>query len=135
MKLLFKILFIFILAFEVNAEIINKIVIQGNKRISNSNIMLFGKIKLNDDYDNKKINKTLKNLYETEFFETINISINKNVLNIKVVENPIIQQIDIDGVKNKTVLKLLRDNLSLKEKNPYVENKVRRDETKLKNIL
>ena len=135
MKLLFKILFIFILTFEVNSEIVNKIVIQGNKRISDSNILLFGKIKLNDDYDNKKINKTLKNLYETEFFETINININKNVLNIKVVENPIIQQIDIEGVKNKTVLKLLRDNLSLKEKNPYVENKVRRDETKLKNIL
>jgi len=54
---------------------------------------------------------------------------------VKVQENPIIQSIEITGVKNKTVLELLKDNLSLKEKNPFVENKVRRDEIKLKNIL
>ena len=95
----------------------------------------FGKIELNEDYDNNKINRTLKNLYETEFFEKINIGVKNNILIIKVRENPIVQSIEITGVKNKTVLELLRDNLSLKEKNPFVENKVRRDEIKLKNIL
>ena len=33
-----------IFSFKVNAEIINKIEIEGNNRISNSNIILFGKI-------------------------------------------------------------------------------------------
>ena len=135
MRLFIYIFFIVIFSFKVNAEIINKIEIEGNNRISNSNIILFGKIELNEDYDNNKINKTLKNLYETDFFEKINIKIENNILNIKVLENPIVQSIEITGVKNKTVLELLRDNLILKEKNPFVENKVRRDEIKLKNIL
>ena len=135
MRLFIYIFFIVFLSFKVNSEIINKIKIEGNNRISNSNIILFGKINLNENYDNNKINRTLKNLYETDFFEKINISTKNNILIIKVQENPIIQSIDITGVKNKTVLKLLRDNLSLKEKNPFVENKVRRDEIKLKNIL
>ncbi len=135
MRLYIYIFFIIIFSFKVNSEIINKIEIEGNNRISNSNIILFGKINLNEDYDNNKINGILKNLYETDFFEKINISIKNNVLKIKVQENPIIQTIEITGVKNKSVLELLRDNLNLKEKNPFVENKVRRDEIKLKNIL
>ena len=36
--------FIVIFSFKLNAEIINKIEIEGNNRISNSNIILFGKI-------------------------------------------------------------------------------------------
>ena len=135
MRLFIYIFFIVIFSFKANAEIINKIQIEGNNRISNSNIILFGKIELNENYDNNKINRTLKNLYETDFFEKINIKIENNILIIKVLENPIVQSIDITGVKNKTVLELLKDNLSLKEKNPFVENKVRRDEIKLKNIL
>ena len=135
MRLFIYIFFIVIFSFKANAEIINKIQIEGNNRISNSNIILFGKIELNANYDNNKINRTLKNLYETDFFEKINISIKNNILIIKVQENPIIQSIEITGVKNKTVLELLKDNLILKEKNPFVENKVRRDEIKLKNIL
>ncbi len=135
MRLFIYIIFMVIFSFKVNAEIINKIEIEGNNRISNSNIILFGKIELNEDHDNNKINRILKNLYETDFFEKINISTKNNILIIKVQENPIIQSIEITGVKNKTVLELLKDNLSLKEKNPFVENKVRRDEIKLKNIL
>ena len=135
MRLYIYIFFIIFFSFKVNSEIINKIEIEGNNRISDSNIILFGKINLNENYDNNKINRILKNLYETDFFEKINIRIKNNVLIVKVQENPIIQSIEITGVKNKTVLELLRDNLNLKEKNPFVENKVRRDEIKLKNIL
>ena len=135
MRLLIKIFLLLFLYSSANSEIIKKIEIEGNNRISNSNIILFGKIKLEENYDNKKINLILKNLYETDFFENISIKLNNNILLITVKENPIIQSIEITGVKNKTVLKLLNDNLSLREKNPYNENKVRRDETKLKNIL
>ena len=75
MRFFIYIFFIVIFSFKANAEIINKIEIEGNNRISNSNVILFGEINLNEDYDNNKINRTLKNLYETDFFEKINISI------------------------------------------------------------
>ena len=134
MKFFINIFFIVIFSFQANSEIINKIEIEGNNRISNSNIILFGKINLKEDYDDNQINKILKNLYQTDFFKTINISIKNNTLIVKVLENPIVQTIEITGVKNKTILEVLKDNLSLREKNPFVENKVRRDKIKLKNI-
>ena len=93
MRLFIYIFFIIIFSFKVYAEIINKIEIEGNNRISNSNIILFGKIELNEDYDNNKINRTLKNLYETDFFEKINIRMENNILIVKVLENPIVQSI------------------------------------------
>ena len=85
MKFFINIFFIVIFSFQANSEIINKIEIEGNNRISDSNIILFGKINLNEDYDNNQINKILKNLYETDFFETINISIKNNILIVKVL--------------------------------------------------
>ena len=100
MKFFINIFFIVIFSFQANSEIINKIEIEGNNRISNSNIILFGKINLNEDYDNNQINKILKNLYQTDFFKTINISIKNNTLIVKVLENPIVQTIEITGVKS-----------------------------------
>ena len=60
MRLFIYFFFIVVFSFKVNSETINKIEIEGNNRISNSNIILFGKITLNEDYDNNKINITLK---------------------------------------------------------------------------
>ena len=90
MRLFIFIFFIVVISFKANSEIINKIEIEGNNRISNSNVILFGEINLNEDYDNNKINRTLKNLYETNFFEDVSIIISDNLITIKVKEYPII---------------------------------------------
>ena len=58
-----------------------------------------------------------------------------NILKIKIVENPIIQSIDIKGIKNKRILEVLNENLILKQKNSFIESKVKKDEINLKNIL
>jgi Outer membrane protein/protective antigen OMA87 len=81
------------------------------------------------------LNKIIKNLYSTDFFESITISISQNNLILTVIENPIIQTININGIKNKNILKILDENLTLKEKSSFVQNNVKKDETKLKNIL
>ena len=85
MRLFIFIFFIVVISFKANSEVINKIEIEGNNRISNSNVILFGEINLNEDYDNNKINRTLKNLYETDFFEKINISIKNNSLYLLII--------------------------------------------------
>ena len=54
------------------AEVITNIEILGNNRISEKTIILFSDIKKNQKYDASKINKILKNLYETDFFEDVN---------------------------------------------------------------
>ena len=133
--LLLSLIFYFLLVFNAVSEMINKIEINGNKRISDKTIILFGDLKENQEYDALKINKILKNLYKTDFFDDVSIKFTNNILQIDVVENPIIQTIDIKGVKNKGILKTLKSNLILKEKNSFIETKAKNDEKILKNIL
>ena len=109
------------------AEVITNIEILGNNRISEKTIILFSDIKKNQKYDASKINKTLKNLYETDFFEDVKVTFNNGKITINVKENPIIQTIEIKGIKNKTILKTLNNNLNLKEKNSFVEIKVKKN--------
>ena len=133
--IIFSILLNFLIILSALSETIDKIEIIGNKRISDKTIILFSDIKIKDKYSNFKVNKILKNLYSTDFFEDIKLSYSENKLIITVIENPIVQNIEIQGVKNKSILKNLNKNLKLKEKNSYVEIKVRNDEKLLKNIL
>ena len=136
MKTLKKIIFIlFLLQSVAFSEIINQIEIKGNKRISKDTIILFGDIKLNKSYDEFQLNKILKNLYETNFFNTVDIIIDENTLIINVDENPIIQSVIINGIKNKRIIKSLQDNLILKEKNSFIISKAKNDENILKQIL
>ena len=132
--ILYLITFLFV-NFSVIAEVINSIEVTGNKRISKETIVLFGKIKINEDYTPSELNNVLKELYKTNFFKDVKLSINNNILKIQVDENPIIQKINIEGVKNKKIIETLYDNLKLKEKNSFLKNKVKQDQNILKNIL
>ena len=73
MKKIFFILSILFYSSNLAAEIINKIVIQGNERISNETIKVYGDIKENDNVDEFKINQILKDLYSTNFLKTLRL--------------------------------------------------------------
>ena len=61
-------LFIFLYS-NAFAEIVNKIEITGNGRISKETIKVYGDIKLNSDLSSGDINKIINNLNSTDFFE------------------------------------------------------------------
>ena len=128
--------FIFLLSTSFSsAEIVKKIIIDGNERVNSETIKIFGKVKVGDDLDNKDLNKILKNLYETNFFENVNLSLNDSTLLINLVENPIIQNLVIKGIENDSLKKKIIDTISLKEKNPYVENEIKFSLKNIKNLL
>ena len=131
------ILVIFIISFASNslAEVIKKVNVKGNNRISKETIILFGDIKLNQEIDAIQLNNIIKNLYETNFFKNVNINILNNSLEIEVVENPLVQSVNIEGVKNKNILKILRENMILKEKSSFIPTIANEDKKKLLNIL
>ena len=133
--ILITFLFNFGLNCNLNAEILNEVEIKGNKRISSNSIILFGDIQKGSNLDDKKLNIILKNLYKTNFFENVKIKFDNQKLTVTVIENPIIQSIQIDGVKNKSIIKNLNSNLKLREKSSFVESLVKNDENILKNIL
>ena len=85
---MYKYLILFFLFINTNlsAEVVQNITVSGNDRISKETIRVYGEIELNKNYSTPEVNKILKNLYKTEFFEDVKISLANGVLNIIVKE-------------------------------------------------
>tara|TARA_A100000164_G_scaffold34551_1_gene26503 strand:+ start:766 stop:3015 length:2250 start_codon:yes stop_codon:yes gene_type:complete len=101
------------------SEILKKIEIIGNERISDDTIKVFIPFAINDDLDNQNINLILKNLYETNFFKDVNIIFENNQLNVTVIENPIIQNINYNGIKAEKIREPVLNKLKLKRRSSY----------------
>ncbi len=129
--------FLFILFYLpfANAEVVKKINLKGNKRITSESIVIFGKIDLGSDLNENGLNKILKNLYETNFFEDVKISLDNGILNISVVENPIIQQVQILGIKAKKYKDPLFEMIKLKKNSSYNEYLLKKDREIILNTL
>ena len=131
---------IFLLSFLLNflvfssfsfSEIIKKIEITGNNRISDETILMFSNVDTGQSVKNNKINKILKDLYNSNFFNNVSVKIEKNTLFINVDEAPLIKDIKITGVKAEKFKKLIRDSLILKARGPFNDFLL----TKEKNII
>ena len=66
----FSILLLFVSSLKSYSEIINKIEIKNNNRISKETIITYGQIELNKNYEQKDLNLILKNLFDTNFLKT-----------------------------------------------------------------
>ena len=135
-KIFLKLLVIFtFMISNTYAEIIKNIEISGNKRISNETVKVLSGISINEDFDNTKLNQSLKRLYDSNFFSDIKISFEQNNLKILLVENPIIEIIEINGIKNKEFLKEISESIVLKDRMSFSEGQLEQDITLINNIL
>ena len=135
-KFLLKFLaFTFLLISTSFGEIIKEIKISGNKRISNETILVLGDISVGKNFDKVTLNESLKNLYKTDFFKNINIDLSNGILNLEIVENPIIENIEIKGVKSKTLKKNISETIVLKNRMSFTENQLKKDINLITNIL
>ena len=82
----------------LKAEKYDAINVTGNKRLSVETILMFSGLETGIDLNNNDLNIAIKKLYETDYFKNIEIIIVGNELEIKILENPIIQTIDINGI-------------------------------------
>ena len=136
MKYLITILLIFKFAFSYAlGDIINKIEVKNNNRITTESIITFGGIELGKDYTQEQLNKILLDLYSTNFFSDIKFDLQGDVLIVEVEERKIIQQIIINGIKAQKTKKSILKNLSLREKSPYVNFLAKQDINKIENSL
>ena len=119
----------------VFADKINKINIYGNERISEETVILFGEIDKNKDFDDNDLNLILKRLYKTNFFKDIKLEIKNNILNIYIVENPIVQSIEINGIKAKKQREPILESLRIKKNSSFIEYLVKKDVETITNIL
>ena len=131
---LFSFLFILLITSNLKAEVVNKFNIQGNERISSETIKIYGDLKENKNYLESDLNKILKDLYETEFFENINLEIKNNELNIIVNEYPYINQLIIIGEKTKRYTNQIKEIIKLKEKRSLIKSYINSDINIIKSL-
>ena len=77
----------------------------------------------------------MKRLYETNFFEDVKLSLENKILTIKVIEYPVVQEIIINGIKRKKTVEEIKEQVILKEKNPFRKSLIQRDLNTLLNIF
>jgi len=134
--------FISPLGFAQNEELkINKITINGEKRLSESFILNYLPNYPNTRFTNEVLDEFIKNLYKTEFFSNIKLDIQDKVLVINLEEFPIINQITFSGndlLENKQLSEIVsiksRDVLNLENLNIAVE-RIRQEYQKLGRYL
>ena len=103
-----------------------------NERIPSETIKTFSALK-NDDLDDNKINDALKSLYDSNL-KNVSIEFKDGKVTITVVENPIIQNLEIEGVKAQKIRDQFFDNLELKQKGSFFEEKLKSDLNTIKKI-
>ena len=108
----------FFLSFS-NSEIIKEIRIDGNERITDEIILMFSNIELGQDIKDSQINEIIKNLYETNFFDNVSVSLNNNKILINVDEAPLIESVTITGIKAQKNIDLIKNNFELKARNSF----------------
>ena len=117
------------------SEQLKSIEINGNDRLADETIILFSNLKIGDEIDKHTLNNTFKNLYQTNYFKDLKINFDVGKLIITVNENPIIQEIKINGVKNKSILSELEKITRKTEKYPFIESEVKNQKNQLNNII
>tara|TARA_B100001063_G_scaffold199377_1_gene192187 strand:- start:409 stop:2655 length:2247 start_codon:yes stop_codon:yes gene_type:complete len=135
-KLTFLFFFLFI-SFNtlLKAEIVSKITIEGNDRISAETIKMFSGVFEKDDLSENDLNQVLKNLYDSNFFELVTVTLENNILFIKVKENPIIQNINYEGIKSTELLSNLKKNVILKSRSSFNEIILKKDKDNITDFL
>ena len=132
---LFKYLFLLtIFITPLSAEVINKVKVYGNSRISEESIKIYGEINIGENYSKENLNQIIKNLYETNFFENIEVTIIQDVLNVKVSEYPMINDIEFKGEKSSSVKNQILDKLQLQPKQSFIQSKLNEDIELLKKL-
>ena len=130
--LFLSVLFLFSVA---NANQIEKIIIEGNERISEDTIILFSDINVDEEITNTQLNNIVKNLYKTNFFKDVSVTLVNKKLIIKVIESPIIDKVEYLGIKADKIKKALDDIIVLKSRSSFNDFLIKNDRQLIKEYL
>ena len=99
--------FFYFFTLHANSNLKN-IVIEGNNRVSNETIKVYSGVDLKQPIYESTINRILKNLYETDFFEDVKVELDGEILKFFVKEYPVINQLIFVGETNNKIKKELK---------------------------
>jgi outer membrane protein insertion porin family len=115
------------------SETINRIRVEGNQRIETRTIITYLGMKEGDAFDRQAISIALKELFNTGFFADVKLVRSGNDLVVRVVENPVINQVAFEG-NDHTETKDLEKEIELKPRSIYTKTKVQNDVKRILDI-
>jgi outer membrane protein insertion porin family len=106
--------------------VVHNITIQGNARIEPETIEAYLPIQVGDTVGPQQIDLAIKTLFKTDLFSDVSIELQGDNLVIRVVENPIINQVVFEGNDNLKDDKL-RDEVTVRPRGIFTRAKVESD--------
>jgi outer membrane protein insertion porin family len=142
-KLLFSGLILFIFSLFLSSAIIEKIVLEGNKKVSKDTILFYMKSTENGDFSQDKLKQDFKTLWNTGFFEDIAIESEDGqrgkIIKVILKENPLIASVTYKTgkkiKKDDIIEKMQENNLSLMAFSHYSPSKIKKVERIIKEML
>ena len=127
------IFFLIFIKFSVSqAEIVKQIIIEGNNRVTDETIKIYGDIEINKNYSEKDINNVIQKIYSTDFFDNVEAELKNNILTIKLKEYPIVNQLTILGEPSKKYKEQIISVIDTKEKKSFKKSSLNKDVEKIK---
>jgi outer membrane protein insertion porin family len=106
--------------------VVQRIVVQGNERIEQGTVLSYLPIQPGETVDPQRLDLALKTLARTDLFADVKIELQGGDLIVKVVENPIINQVVFEG---NSALKedKLKDEVQIRPRGIFTRAKVQAD--------
>ena len=132
----FKLFFLFFTFIFFSQQLLanENVIIKGNKNISSKTIYSLAPNNI-QSLDTNLLNDFQKKIFETGFFEKVDLKIHNKKIIINVVENPLINFFFIEGVKNNEVKNKLFDLSKIKENTIFQTFLIKDDIKKFSELL
>lgn len=115
------------------AQQVQKIQIIGAQRIEESTIASYMDLKVGDNVDSESTDRVLKSLFSTGLFADVAVENANGTVTVKVIENPLINQIVFEG-NDKIETAELMGEIQLRERQVFTRTKVQSDVNRLYQI-
>ncbi len=110
--------------------VLSQIKVEGSERVEPATVLSYMDIKVGDEMTRENLDATLKSLFATGLFADISLNQQGSVLVVKVVENPVINEIAFEG-NDKIKDDELLGEIQLRPRQVFTRTKVQSDVSRL----
>jgi len=107
-------------------SVVREIKIEGAQRVDPETVKSYLLIREGDEFDNRRLDRSLKSLFATGLFADVSVSRAGDTLVVKVLENPVINRIAFEG-NDKVEDDDLEAEVTLRPRVIYTRTKVQND--------
>ena len=100
------------------ADVLSQINISGNQRMDDESVRILSEVKIGDNVDSERANSIAKKLQSSGYFSSVSVKLDNGVLNIKLVESPIVNIVTIEG-NDEIDTDDLKKEIQTKERSSY----------------